>query len=80
MHDPNTTEPVDWRSILVRYVEAVMDDDICVGDRCLTDPAWCPEWTDTERNALALIRQEARPADQFVEALTTVPEASATNA
>lgn len=54
-------DAIDWRSILVRYANAVMDDDICVGSRCLTDPDWCPEWTDAERRAVAAIRHDAWP-------------------
>lgn len=61
MDEPPTTESVDWRSIFVRYARAVLDDDIVVGDRCLTDPDWCPPWTDAERKAVALVRREAWP-------------------
>lgn len=57
-----TTAKVDWRSVLVRYVRAVMDDDLTVGDRCLVpSSAFAPEWTEVEAKALKEVHREAWP-------------------
>jgi hypothetical protein len=58
-NDQSQTIAVDWRSILVRYMKAVMDDDPVVGERCLTSVSWAPEWTDPEATALAVVYEEA---------------------
>lgn len=58
---PNETT-IDWRSILVRYMRAVMDHDLIVGDSCLVpNSAWSPEWSDAEVKALVAVHREAWP-------------------
>lgn len=48
---------VDWRSMFLRYVQTVYDDDPVVGIRCLTT-GWCPNWTAEEKIEIEKIWSE----------------------
>jgi hypothetical protein len=52
---------IDWRSLLLKYARAVVDDDYIVGLRCL-EPMY-GAWSAEEQEVMIEVHRDLWPAD-----------------